>query len=84
MVTNLPPSGSFWQLRISEAASPELFDLAHLMADQLEDGAELSTGLRKLIEAKDCLVRQRVIDLKPVTTVNTPEDFLTRSDDAGS
>jgi hypothetical protein len=35
-----------------------------LLADQLADGPELSAGLRKLVEAKDCLVRQRVVDLR--------------------
>lgn len=44
----------------------------------LEDGPELTTGLRKLLEAKDCLVRQCVIDLKAQgeTPVNTPEPEL--------
>lgn len=32
------------------------------LADQLNDGPELSTGLRKLLEAKDCFVRQALID----------------------
>lgn len=31
-------------------------DLAHDMASRFE-GAELTTGLRKLLEAKDCMVR---------------------------
>ena len=31
--------------------------LAHALVDQLPDGAELTTGLRKLLEAKDCFVR---------------------------
>jgi hypothetical protein len=30
------------------------------MADALPDGPELSTGLRKLLEAKDCLVRAAI------------------------
>jgi hypothetical protein len=34
---------------------------AHLLAI-LEDGPELSSGMRKLVEAKDCAVRQAVID----------------------
>lgn len=38
--------------------------LAHEMVSKLEDGPELSTGLRHLIDAKDCLVRQAVIDAK--------------------
>ena len=33
-------------------------DLAHGCASmETEDGAELTTGLRKLLEAKDCVVR---------------------------
>lgn len=31
--------------------------LAEAMVDQLPDGPELTTGLRKLLEAKDCFVR---------------------------
>jgi hypothetical protein len=33
----------------------------HVLAD-LDDGIELSAGLRKLLEAKDCFVRQALID----------------------
>lgn len=36
-------------------------DLAVQMVDQLADGAELSAGLRKLREAKDCFVSQAVL-----------------------
>lgn len=50
--------------------APELRDivvpikgLADLMSMVLGDGPELTTGLRRLVEAKDCLVRQRIIDL---------------------
>jgi len=32
-------------------------DLAEAMIDRLPDGPELTTGLRKLLEAKDCYVR---------------------------
>lgn len=35
-------------------------ELAHLMADTLPPSAELSAGLRKLLEAKDCMVRAHV------------------------
>lgn len=41
--------------------------LAHEMVSKLEDGPELTTGLRKLVEAKDCLVRQAVIDTDKAT-----------------
>lgn len=37
--------------------SKEFHDLAHLMAANLPDCAEKSAGLRKLLEAKDCMVR---------------------------
>ena len=30
----------------------------------LGDGPELSAGLRKLLEAKDCLVRQSILDAR--------------------
>lgn len=36
-------------------------DLAVEMIDRLPDGAELSAGLRKLREAKDCFVSQAVL-----------------------
>lgn len=35
--------------------------LAEAMVCELPDGPELSAGLRKLVEAKDCFVRQAVI-----------------------
>jgi uncharacterized protein len=47
-----------------QRVSRPLHDLAHQMADTLQDGPELSTGLRKLLEAKDCFVRQAVGDEK--------------------
>lgn len=37
--------------------SAECALLAQTMVDNLPDGAELSAGLRKLLEAKDCFVR---------------------------
>ncbi|WP_217901368.1 MULTISPECIES: hypothetical protein [unclassified Rhodococcus (in: high G+C Gram-positive bacteria)] len=42
------------------------------MTEVLQDGPELTTGLRKLLEAKDCFVRQAVIDHR-TTTAPTPE-----------
>jgi len=47
-----------------QCVSQPLHDVAYQMADLLQDGPELSTGLRKLLEAKDCLVRQAVIDAR--------------------
>lgn len=37
--------------------SRECYTLAHAMVRGLSDGPELTTGLRKLLEAKDCFVR---------------------------
>lgn len=39
------------------AVSKECHRLAHLMVETLPEGPELTMGLRKLLEAKDCLVR---------------------------
>lgn len=38
-------------------------DLAHQLADEL-DGPELTMGLRKLLEAKDCIVRAARVSRK--------------------
>lgn len=40
--------------------SKPVSDLAHQLNEQLPDGPEKSTGLRKLLEAKDCFVRQAI------------------------
>jgi len=40
-----------------QAISRPCGELANEMADQLGDGPELTVGLRKLLEAKDCFVR---------------------------
>lgn len=37
--------------------SEQCHDLAEAMVDDLPDGPELTAGLRKLLEAKDCFVR---------------------------
>lgn len=39
-------------------------DLARHLEDHLEDGPEKSVALRKLLEAKDAAVRQRIQDLE--------------------
>ncbi|MEY0837974.1 hypothetical protein AB7238_17270 [Providencia alcalifaciens] len=44
---------------LQEVSKP-IGDLAKQMAEQLPDGAEKSAGLRKLLEAKDCLVRAKL------------------------
>ncbi|QLO03737.1 hypothetical protein HV141_09410 [Citrobacter freundii] len=40
--------------------SKPIGDLATLMDESLPDGAEKSAGLRKLLEAKDALVRAKL------------------------
>lgn len=40
-----------------QAVSKPIGDVARKMDESLPDGAEKSAGLRKLLEAKDCLVR---------------------------
>lgn len=42
------------------AISERCHDLAFELADLLPDGPELTTGLRKLLEAKDCFVRAAI------------------------
>lgn len=45
-----------------QSVSRPFSDMAHQMANSLHGGPELTVGLRKLLEAKDCMVRQAVID----------------------
>ncbi|WP_068377859.1 hypothetical protein, partial [Rhodococcus sp. EPR-157] len=45
---------------------------AELMVNRLESGPELTAGLRKLLEAKDCFVRQAVIDARTIETRTAP------------
>jgi hypothetical protein len=40
-----------------QTVSKPIGDLATLMDSMIPDGPEKSAGLRKLLEAKDCLVR---------------------------
>lgn len=42
--------------------SKAIHDTAVGMLRMLDDGPELTAGLRKLLEAKDCFVRQAVVD----------------------
>jgi hypothetical protein len=52
---HLPPG-----LRV---VSRPLAELAKLMDESLPDGPEKSTGMRKLLEAKDCFVRAALDNL---------------------
>lgn len=47
-----------------QLVSSQFADLADTLVTNLHDGPELSTALRKLVEAKDCAVRQAVIDFR--------------------
>ena len=40
--------------------SREVCDLASLMYNQISDNPELTKGLRKLLEAKDCFIRAAI------------------------
>jgi len=63
-----------------QAVSRPCAELAREMVSELPDGPELTTGLRKLLEAKDCFVRVAVDQLREAQApqpVNTPEPFLT-------
>ena len=44
---------------LQEVSKP-IGDLAKQMDESLPDGPEKSAGLRKLLEAKDCLVRAKL------------------------
>jgi hypothetical protein len=46
----------------SAAVSNLVWLTAVEMTELLHDGPELTAGLRKLLEAKDCLVRQALLD----------------------
>lgn len=47
-----------------QAISQPLCEVALVMETVLEDGPEKTAGFRKLLEAKDCFVRQRVREQK--------------------
>lgn len=47
---------------LQEVSKP-IGELAKLMNESLPDGAEKRAGLRKLLEAKDCLVRAKLEDV---------------------
>lgn len=47
-----------------QAVSKPIGDLAREMDETLPDCAEKSAGLRKLLEAKDCLVRAKLEEPK--------------------
>lgn len=63
-----------------KAVSAPCAALADEMVANLPDGPELTTGLRKLLEAKDCFVRRCVEVMREAGApppTNKPEPFLT-------
>ena len=61
--------------------SKPLGDLATEMAHLLPQGAELTAGLRKLLEAKDCFVRAGLQHIRSSegTVISEPSDSIGRS-----
>jgi hypothetical protein len=58
MATNVDRYFVFEHLPVHlQEVSKPLAELAKLMNESLPDGPEKSTGMRKLLEAKDCFVR---------------------------
>jgi hypothetical protein len=49
------------------------YHLAEAMIRDLPDGPELSAGLRKLLEAKDCFVRAALPGLGETPITRSPE-----------
>jgi len=52
---------------LAEVSKP-FAELANKMAETLPAGAEVSAGLRKLVEAKDCMVRAMIVAPKEEQT----------------
>lgn len=42
------------------------WQMAGDLCDMVQDGPELTSGLRKLLESKDCLVRQALMDAEAI------------------
>lgn len=51
-----------------QTVSAPIGNLATAMADSLPPSAELTAGLRKLLEAKDCFVRAALVELRTAAT----------------
>jgi hypothetical protein len=63
MVTMLKPNPNLPALQLAIAGA--CYNLACGLLNELKDSPELTAGLRKLLEAKDCFVRAS-LDLEPV------------------
>jgi hypothetical protein len=57
-----------------QVVSSPCHDLAFDMVTTLPDGPELTAGLRKLIEAKDCFVRQALVAKQAGAAEMTPAE----------
>lgn len=63
-IYNNPPIMEFFDFQhlspeLREVAEP-ISDMAYKLLDEIPQSEELSAGLRKLLEAKDCLVRAKL------------------------
>jgi len=63
------------------AVSAPICAVAAQMVDRLPDGPELTAGLRKLLEAKDCMVRAAVEMAAAEDHVDLVDQGLARLDD---
>lgn len=48
-------------------------EMANEIVDHLPDGPELTAGLRKLLEAKDCIVRAAVDQMRDEADASKPD-----------
>lgn len=55
-----------------QAVSKPLHDVAVQMANHLSPSAEVSAGLRKLLEAKDCFVRAALVQHREELAARVP------------
>lgn len=58
--------------RLQEYSAP-FAELAHEVVGHLSDGPELTAGLRKLLEAKDCIVRAAVDQMRDEAAAAEPD-----------
>ena len=58
--------------RLQEFSAP-FAELAHEIVNHRPDGPELTAGLRKLLEAKDCIVRAAVDQMRDEAAATEPD-----------
>lgn len=64
MMTMLRPNPNLPE-GLPKNISKNMWAMAYALFNEIEDGPELTAGLRKLLEAKDCFVRAS-LNLEPV------------------